>query len=325
MLESNIRKRENLKESRFDSPEKFLSECGEKLSEFACDNVIKDKVNQVLCTFHELPAWAQDNIYIHTGYRVPTDSYRRCLRSLLFLHNETGNVYSHLLGCLAFVSLAFSAFSYLVSTTTASWSDYAVVFTYIIAAIFCLGFSSLFHLFCCHSEQACLSWNKCDYVGITFLIVGSFFPAIFYGFYCENKWKLIYLSFISIFGLSTLVVLLSEAYYTTEYRLHRTAIFVGLALSGIIPITHAVLKAGIGKSFNSLSLDWFLFMGLFYILGALVYGLRIPERWFPGYFDFWFHSHQIFHVFVVAAAIIHYVGMVKAFHYHHSDLSMCLS
>lgn len=28
-------------------------------------------------------------------------------------------------------------------------------------------------------------------------------------------------------------------------------------------------------------------MGLLYILGALFYALRIPERWFPGKCDIW--------------------------------------
>lgn len=27
--------------------------------------------------------------------------------------------------------------------------------------------------------------------------------------------------------------------------------------------------------------------GFLYILGALLYALRVPERWFPGKFDLW--------------------------------------
>lgn len=285
---------------------------------------IQDKIDKLLCTFQELPVWAQDNIYIHTGYRVPTDSYRRCLHSLLFVHNETGNVYTHLLGCVAFVLLAFMTGSYLLSTSSAAWSDYAVLYTFIATAILCLGCSSLFHLFCCHSEEVSKSWNKCDYAGIVFLIVGSFFPAIYYGFYCENNWKLIYLAGISIFGLTTLLFTVSKTYSQPQYRLHRTALFMCLGFAGLIPISHAVFKVGIADSLNSISLNWVLFMGLFYTLGAVIYGMRIPERWFPGCFDIWFHSHQIFHVFVVVAAILHYIGVVKAFHYHHSGATVCL-
>ncbi len=33
--------------------------------------------------------------------------------------------------------------------------------------------------------------------------------------------------------------------------------------------------------------------------------MRIPERWMPGRFDLVFHSHQIFHVAVVTAALVH--------------------
>ncbi|XP_076860563.1 adiponectin receptor protein 1a isoform X3 [Brachyhypopomus gauderio] len=43
--------------------------------------------------------------------------------------------------------------------------------------------------------------------------------------------------------------------------------------------------------------------------GAGLYAARIPERYFPGKCDIWFHSHQIFHVLVVAAAFIHFYGV----------------
>ena len=34
--------------------------------------------------------------------------------------------------------------------------------------------------------------------------------------------------------------------------------------------------------------------------------LRVPERWFPGKFDLFFNSHQIWHICVVLAALIHW-------------------
>ena len=39
---------------------------------------------------------------------------------------------------------------------------------------------------------------------------------------------------------------------------------------------------------------------------------RIPEKWYPGRFDVVGSSHQIFHVFVVAAALVHWTGLIKA-------------
>ena len=40
--------------------------------------------------------------------------------------------------------------------------------------------------------------------------------------------------------------------------------------------------------------------------GAVVYAMRIPERWKPGAFDIAFHSHQLFHIAVIIAALVHY-------------------
>jgi len=57
------------------------------------------------------------------------------------------------------------------------------------------------------------------------------------------------------------------------------------------------------------SFGWLCLMGALYLLGAAFYALRVPERFFPGKCDIWFHSHQIFHVLVIAAAFVHYHGI----------------
>ncbi len=44
----------------------------------------------------------------------------------------------------------------------------------------------------------------------------------------------------------------------------------------------------------------------------------MPERLRPGKFDIWGSSHQIFHVLVVAAAVAHLIGLLKAFDYNHA-------
>jgi hypothetical protein len=38
-----------------------------------------------------------------------------------------------------------------------------------------------------------------------------------------------------------------------------------------------------------------------------LYAFRIPERFIPGKCDFWFQSHQIFHLFVVAGIYSFYL------------------
>ena len=81
--------------------------------------------------------------------------------------------------------------------------------------------------------------------------------------------------------------------------------FSALGLWGAIPICHQLFVNGhVWHVRTALSLD--LLMGATYLIGATIYALRIPERWYPGRFDVWLHSHQIFHVAVVLGAYIHY-------------------
>ena len=47
------------------------------------------------------------NKYIMTGYRLNYDTHWKAFMSLFELHNETGNVWSHLLGALLFVFMTY--------------------------------------------------------------------------------------------------------------------------------------------------------------------------------------------------------------------------
>lgn len=47
-----------------------------------------------LLDFKNSPPHLQFNKYVLTGYR-PISTYRDCLRSLFYLHNEFGNIYTH--------------------------------------------------------------------------------------------------------------------------------------------------------------------------------------------------------------------------------------
>lgn len=64
-------------------------------------------------------------------------------------------------------------------------------------------------------------------------------------------------------------------------------VFMSFGLSGIIPAIHYVLMEGWFSKISQASLGWLILMGLLYILGALFYALRVPERWFPGKCDIW--------------------------------------
>jgi adiponectin receptor len=59
----------------------------------------------------EAPDFLKDNEYIHHGYRINFNSHTKVLRSLFLLHNESVNVWSHLLGVFMVLLLAiYTAF-----------------------------------------------------------------------------------------------------------------------------------------------------------------------------------------------------------------------
>ena len=51
----------------------------------------------------EAPDWIIDNEYILTGYRINFNSIGLTLKSLFMCHNESTNIWSHLLGVIMFI------------------------------------------------------------------------------------------------------------------------------------------------------------------------------------------------------------------------------
>lgn len=54
--------------------------------------------------------------------------------------------------------------------------------------------------------------------------------------------------------------------------------------------------------------------GVFYVAGAVIYAMRIPERWYPNKFDFCGMSHNIWHFMVIIAALFHFFGSLNVYH-----------
>ena len=57
----------------------------------AVSMVFRKVESVVLYGFHEVPPYQQDNHFILSGYRGELQSFKRCVGSLWYLHNETGS------------------------------------------------------------------------------------------------------------------------------------------------------------------------------------------------------------------------------------------
>lgn len=258
--------------------------------------------------FTTLPQWLQDNDFLRKGHRPPLPSFRECFKSIFRIHTETGNIWTHLLGVVAFIGLSL----YFITrpVTEIEVQEKMVFMSFFAGAIVCMFLSFTFHTVCCHQNKFIGKlFAKLDYCGIAFLTVGSFVPWLYYSFYCHYTPKVVYLSICIVLGILAVVVSLWDKFGTPRYRPFRAGVFIVFGLSGIAPATHYGIVNGWEKSMNEAAMGWLVLMGVLYITGAMLYAFRIPERIFPGKVDILFHSHQLFHCFVIAGAFVHYHGI----------------
>ncbi|TDH72396.1 hypothetical protein CCR75_002756 [Bremia lactucae] len=185
------------------------------------------------------------------------------------------------------------------------------IFAFMSSAVICLTCSATFHLMFVVSRPTYLFLSRVDYAGITILIAGSFYPLIYYSFYCHPWLRSIYLGCISVLASITFVVALLPIFGTPKFLVARTCIFLALGFFGVVPVSHLVWHFGLFDPHVTVMIGPLLLMGLLYTSGAIIYATKFPERFFPGRFDLWFSSHQLWHICVVAAALVHFANALQ--------------
>ncbi|KAL2465560.1 Heptahelical transmembrane protein 1 [Abeliophyllum distichum] len=327
------------------SPQDSVTDCNKKMGRN------KRRIYRLL-SFHELPDYMKDNEYILNYYRVNWP-LKEAFFSLFRWHNETLNVWTHLVGFILFLGLTIANLNHVpqvadfitmftghfpssaeanvshnskdfslgptklidlkqeshMNMDITSTDEMAAVswpfYVFLGGSMFCLFSSSICHLFSCHSHHLSLLLLQMDYVGITVMIITSFFPPIYYIFQCTSHWQFVYLTGITIMGICTIITLLTPAFSSGKCRAFRACLFMSMGLFGIVPAIHA-LAVNWNDPHRNITLAYELAMALSYLIGTMFYVSRIPERWKPGWFDLAGHSHQIFHVFVIMGALAHY-------------------
>jgi len=277
-----------------------------------------------LITYNQCPKWLADNPYIITNYRPPCYSYYACIKSLLYIHNETGNIYTHLVGEVLFtIFYIVTAFQYIPSFKILESLEIAVISLSVIGGFTCMYFSSHFHLFSAHSLKVNRNWLTCDFVGIISLIYTTGLPLSYYSFYCLNDFRVKYMAVSAIIGAISLISMFNPIFSKDEYRLIRSGLFLILSLIELIPIGYGLIKYESDIVFNYLSFVYVTVGSLLYCIGLVLYAKRIPEKYYPGLFDIWGHSHQIFHSLILIASIVFYIGIMKMVKAFNSDENIC--
>jgi len=266
-----------------------------------------------LTSWTEAPEHDKDNPYILSGYRAREQhsSIRACGWSLFQLHNETANIWTHLVALLGALPLhgRISLSADLLLHPQAQWATAAAITSFCVAAECCFGFSVLYHTFKCHSGRSYLRLLLLDQLGIILLIVSSFLPGLQLAFYCKPNIAAIYCVIIGAALLVGITLIWMQAQHPERQDLQPIIqnFFVGTVVFGLLPASHFVVDA-LGKP-EAQFVNYLAGMFGAFGVGFVFYAAKIPEKLAPGRFDLLFASHQLWHVFVALGALCWYYGL----------------
>eukprot|EP00824_Muranothrix_gubernata_P020066 TRINITY_DN40287_c0_g1_i1.p1 TRINITY_DN40287_c0_g1~~TRINITY_DN40287_c0_g1_i1.p1 ORF type:complete len:319 (+),score=13.76 TRINITY_DN40287_c0_g1_i1:88-957(+) len=244
--------------------------------------------------------------FIHSGYRVGF-SLPLCFRSIFWAHNQTGNIWSHLLGFLLFVFIMYDT---QVNVLKEGNIRHRIVFAlFHLSVQLCFLASSAFHTFNSHSRAAYYYLNRLDCSGAGIILEGGYTISIAYGFHDHPSWMAFHLIGLHFVFLCVIIISLSPYFRNPRHNVQRVALF------SIIFFYLFVFALHHWQIFGMESQEWAYFRPMMdgtpvLAIGALIYASRVPERFAPGFFDVLGCSHQLWHLSIVLSALIHHTRSV---------------
>jgi adiponectin receptor len=264
-----------------------------------------------LIKYEDLPDPWKINPHILRGYRF-SEGKLDCLRSVVSIHNELFNIWSHALGLLIVLAVAFYFYPTSVNFSLSTKTDVVIAAVFFFAAIKCLACSTIWHTMNSISHQTLLERFACvDYTGISLLVAASIMTTEYAAFYCEPTSRWIYMLTTGILGVGGVILPWHPTFNRQDMAWLRVLFYVSLAATGFFPVAQLSATRGFEGAMY--------FYGpitksvLVYLTGALLYASKVPERWFPGTFDYVGCSHNIWHVAVLGGILFHYKAMQDMF------------
>lgn len=267
---------------------------------------------QGLITYETLPEPWRVNPHILRGYRF-SENKLECVQSCFTtFSNETVNIWSHAIGLIIVLAIAFYFYPISPAFANATKFDIFIAGCFFFAACKCLVCSTLWHTMNAISNQTLLERFACvDYTGISFLVAASIMTTEYTAFYCEPTSRWTYMSLTFLLGISGSILPWHPLFNRSDLAWMRVAFYVTLALTGFIPVLQLTLERGwdeVTYFYAPISKSM-----LVYFSGAILYAAKVPERWMPGAFDYVGGSHNIWHFAVLGGILFHYTAMQAFF------------
>lgn len=205
---------------------------------------------------------------------------------------EPGSAITHFIGMLMAI---FAAVPLLIKAAHEPSRIYIISLTIYAASLILLyAASTTYHTFDI-SAKVNTVLKKIDHMMISVLIAGSYTPVCL--IVLKGKTGIILLSIVWAIAVAGILI---KAFWVYCPKWVSSVLYIGmgwLCVLALVPIYRALPHAGFA---------WLLAGGIIYTIGGIIYGLKLPI------FDSKhknFGSHEIFHVFVMAGSICHFIVM----------------
>jgi adiponectin receptor len=264
-----------------------------------------------LIHYDDLPEPWRVNPHILKGYRFSEGKWA-CVRSVVSVHNELINIWTHLLGFVMVLALAFYFYPTSANFSNSTKTDIFIAAVFFFAACKCLVCSTIWHTMNSISHQSLLERFACvDYTGISLLVAASIMTTEYAAFYCEPVSRWTYMLITAFLGIGGVILPWHPTFNRADMAWARVLFYCILALTGFLPFGQLAYSRGI---------EWAQYFYapvtkslVVYMTGALMYASKVPERFCPGWFDYVGCSHNIWHVAVLGGIVFHYMAMQTMF------------
>ncbi|MFZ7311284.1 PAQR family membrane homeostasis protein TrhA [Comamonas jiangduensis] len=199
-------------------------------------------------------------------------------------YGERFNAWTHLVGAL----LALTGATWLIVTTSLRADAQAItsVSIYGAALVLLYAISTVYHSVRGRAKRI---WQKCDHLSIYLMIAGSYTPFCLISLRGAWGWSL----FGVVWGLA-LIGMLQEIKPRSEARVLSLVIYAVMGWAVLVatgPLLDALGTAGF---------VWLAAGGLLYSVGIVFFVLDARVR----------HFHGIWHLFVIAGSLMHYIAIL---------------
>ncbi|AQS56785.1 PAQR family membrane homeostasis protein TrhA [Novibacillus thermophilus] len=202
---------------------------------------------------------------------------------------EPVNTWTHFVTFIA----AIVGLVFLITLTRENMTKLVTMTIYGVSIIVLYGASSLYHWIKTTPRKEYIL-RKIDHVAIYVFIAGSYTPVFYYGL--EGSWRWTMLSAVWVLAFVGIVIKLA---FVQTPRLISTAFYVTLGWIAVVPFVQLVDNLPLG------AIVLMMAGGIAYTIGAVIYATKSFD-FYPNRFGF----HEIFHLFVMAGSILHFIMMV---------------